>query len=188
MLYEVIKMIRCNLAILLAERNLRITKVSKDTGISRTTLTSLSNNRAQGIQLDTINTLCNYLKITPELLFLHIPVDIRVINVRVDYVEIIKNSRTFSCCLTGHCYAYFLEENLSDLEINVELFDEELNDNDEDLIKENSLLINTFSSLPVSFLNDIEDKIVDELISSLDKELCSPFNLRFTWEERLLTK
>ena len=188
-------MIRCNLAILLAERNLRITKVSKDTGISRTTLTSLSNNRAQGIQLDTINTLCNYLKITPELLFLHIPVDISVINVRVDYdeilfidLEIIKNFKSFNCSLTGHCFTYFLEEKISDLEINVELFDEELNDNDEDLIKENSLLINTFSSLPVSFLNDIEDKIVDELISSLDKELCSPFNLRFTWEERLLTK
>ncbi len=188
-------MIRCNLSILLAERNLKITKVSKDTGISRTTLTSLVNNKSQGIQFDTINTLCNYLKVTPELLFLHIPVDIKIINVRIDHdellfidLEIIKNSRTFSCCLTGHCYAYFLEENLSDLEINVELFDEELNDNDEDLIKENSLLINTFSSLPVSFLNDIEDKIVDELISSLDKELCSPFNLRFTWEERLLTK
>ena len=104
-------MIRCNLAILLAERNLRITKVSKDTGISRTTLTSLSNNRAQGIQLDTINTLCNYLKITPELLFLHIPVDIRVINVRVDYdeilfidLEIIKNFKSFNCSLTGHCF------------------------------------------------------------------------------------
>ena len=62
-------MIVCNLAVLLAERGLKITKVSKDTGLSRTTLTALYYNRGQGIQLDTMDTLCNYLKITPNELF-----------------------------------------------------------------------------------------------------------------------
>ncbi|WP_291650110.1 helix-turn-helix transcriptional regulator [Clostridium sp.] len=188
-------MIRCNLSILLAERNLRITKVSKDTGISRTTLTSLSSNKAQGIQFDTINTLCNYLKVGPELLISHIPIDIKIVSARIDYddmlfidIEITKNSRTFRCELTGDCYVYFLDEKISDLEIYVTLFDEESNDNDEDLIRENSLLINTFNSLPVSFLNDLEDRITDEIISNLDKEVCSPFNCSFTWDDRLLAK
>ena len=69
-------MLRCNLAILLSERNLKITKVAKDTGISRTTLTSLSSNSSKGIQLDTMNTLCHYLSITPDKLFSFIPLDI----------------------------------------------------------------------------------------------------------------
>lgn len=55
-------MLKCNLAILLAKKGLRVTKVSKDTGISRTTLTALVNNSSKGIQFETIDTLCQYLK------------------------------------------------------------------------------------------------------------------------------
>ena len=73
-------MIRCNLAVLLAERNLKISKVSKDTGISRTTLTSLNSNYSQGIQFDTMNTLCLYLGIAPEKLINYIPFDITITN------------------------------------------------------------------------------------------------------------
>lgn len=69
-------MIKCNLPVLLAERGLKITKLSNDTGISRTTLTSLSNNYSQGIQFDTLNKICNYLKITPGELFLYAPFEI----------------------------------------------------------------------------------------------------------------
>lgn len=69
-------MIKCNLPVLLAERGLKITKLSNDTGISRTTLTSLSNNYSQGIQFDTLNKICNYLKITPGELFLYVPFEI----------------------------------------------------------------------------------------------------------------
>lgn len=69
-------MIKCNLPVLLAERGLKITKVSNDTGISRTTLTALNNNYSQGIQFDTLNKLCNYLKISPGELFLYVPFEI----------------------------------------------------------------------------------------------------------------
>ena len=69
-------MIHCNLATLLAQRNLKISKVFQDTGISRTTLTALAYNHAQGIQFDTLNTLCTYLKVRPTDLILHVPVDV----------------------------------------------------------------------------------------------------------------
>ena len=62
-------MIDSNLAVLLAERNLKITKVSRDTGISRTTLTALCYDHSGGIKFDTLNTLCNYLGITPAEFF-----------------------------------------------------------------------------------------------------------------------
>lgn len=71
-------MIICNLAVLLAERQLKITRISNDTGISRTTLTSLKQNDAKGIQFDTINTLCNYLSIEPKDFFDYSPLDFSV--------------------------------------------------------------------------------------------------------------
>lgn len=77
-------MLICNLSVLLAERSLKITQASKETGISRTTLTSLAQNKAQGIQLDTLNALCLYLGVTPLDLFPVVNLDIDVINAWAD--------------------------------------------------------------------------------------------------------
>ncbi|MHC5373109.1 helix-turn-helix domain-containing protein [Enterococcus sp. LJL120] len=68
-------MIRNNLSLLLTERNLKITHVANDTGISRTTLTALNQNDNKMIQMDTINTLCKYLKVTPCDFFEYSPID-----------------------------------------------------------------------------------------------------------------
>lgn len=68
-------MIRSQLSTLLAERSLKITKVSNDTGISRTTLTALNQNENKMVQMVTINTLCNYLKVTPAEFFEYSPLD-----------------------------------------------------------------------------------------------------------------
>lgn len=69
-------MIRNRLSILLAERNLKITKVAKDTGISRNTITSTAQNDGKMIQLETINALCTYLGVTPGDFFEYIPYDV----------------------------------------------------------------------------------------------------------------
>lgn len=71
-------MILCNLNVLLAKRQLKISRVYNDTGISRSTLTALASGEPKGIQFDTINTLCKYLKITPSDLFLYSPIDINI--------------------------------------------------------------------------------------------------------------
>lgn len=68
-------MLRVNLNMLLAERNLTASRLSKDTGISKTTLTALVNNTGKGIQYETIDTICNYLNITPEDFFDYVPFD-----------------------------------------------------------------------------------------------------------------
>lgn len=77
-------MIACNLSVLLAERKLKIAQVSKATGISRTTLTSLALNNAKGIQFDTLNSLCTYLEITPDQLIKHTPFEILVEKIEDD--------------------------------------------------------------------------------------------------------
>ena len=65
-----------NLSVLLAQRHLTVTRVSEDTGLSRTTLTALCGGSARGIQFETLNTLCQYLKAAPGDLFLYRPFDI----------------------------------------------------------------------------------------------------------------
>ena len=70
-------MISCNLAVLLAERGLKISTVAKDTGISRTTLTSLANNNSQGLQFETLDKLLIYLDAQPNQFFIFQPFSIR---------------------------------------------------------------------------------------------------------------
>lgn len=66
-------MIRNRLSELLSERGLKITKVAKDTGISRNTLTATAQNDSRMIQYETIDTLCSYLGVYPNDFFQYIP-------------------------------------------------------------------------------------------------------------------
>ena len=62
-------MIRCHFARLLGERKLKISDVARDTGINRGTLTRLYYETAERIELEVLDQLCDYFKITlPELL------------------------------------------------------------------------------------------------------------------------
>lgn len=70
---RVVKMIKSNLAVLMAERGLKIADVYNDTGISKTTLMALSENKGKGIQFETIDKLCNYLNISPQDFFVYSP-------------------------------------------------------------------------------------------------------------------
>lgn len=71
-------MIRYNLNKLLGERNLKISKVFVDTGISRSTLTKIVNNQSSMVQTETIDKLCQYLKVSPSEFFEYIPIEIDV--------------------------------------------------------------------------------------------------------------
>lgn len=86
-------MIKNNFNTLMAERLLKITRVSNDTGISRTTLTALSQEMNKGVQLDTLNTLCNYFNITPGEFFDYIPYEftIRIIDSENEENDVFNN-------------------------------------------------------------------------------------------------
>lgn len=53
-----------NLSMILGAKLLTITKVSNDTGLSRSTLTALYYKRAKRVQIDTLKKLCDYLHIS----------------------------------------------------------------------------------------------------------------------------
>lgn len=66
-------MIKTNLAVLMAERGLKIADVYEATGISKTTLMAISENTGKGIQYETVDKLCNYLEVSPSDFFVYAP-------------------------------------------------------------------------------------------------------------------
>ncbi|WP_125705517.1 helix-turn-helix domain-containing protein [Lacticaseibacillus daqingensis] len=66
-------MLANRLNVLLAERQLSIKDVVTDTGISRNTISNISNSPSANIATDTIDRLCNYLEITPANFFEYSP-------------------------------------------------------------------------------------------------------------------
>lgn len=191
-------MVRCNLTILLAERNLKITQVSKDTGISRTTLTYLANNYSKGIQYDTLNTLCTYLNITPGKLISHIPIEINKLHLFISgennenlelEIEIISKGEARSFELYGQLSNTITDGILTGLEVDIYLFDP---DGDEDIESENKYIQKVFSSLPLPFLKDLEQNIIFDIIHDLshiygceDDE--TPVNTSFYWNDVIVT-
>lgn len=65
--------IKNNVSKVFGERLLTISKVSSETGISRTSLTSLYYRKNKGIQFETIIKLCDYLQIPMSELFEYEP-------------------------------------------------------------------------------------------------------------------
>ncbi len=61
--------IKCKLHQFMWERGITISKVSEETGISRTTLTALQHNRAKGIQFQTLHLLLQYLECSFDDIF-----------------------------------------------------------------------------------------------------------------------
>lgn len=199
-------MVRCNLSILLAERNLKITQVAKDTGISRTTLTYLANNYSKGIQYDTLNTLCNYLNVTPDELISYVPIDIYISYVHRNNedleieLEITTNGSTFTCGLCGSAYLYFPDRddpyfignkdlNKPDsVEINISLW--QPIEDDPELENENSIIVHALNRLPISFLKDIENIIIDDIIQDINYEYdldgSEPITTYFSWDDDVL--
>lgn len=189
-------MIICNLAVLLAERHLKITKVSQDTRISRTTLTALANNYGSGIQFETINTLCIYLKTNPEQLILFTPVNIDKINAKVEStgnkvlsVEVSMSigiaGKERKCSMTGNIYLKSENNEISDIQIDLDLWDEEANPSDEDLREENMLFKKAFGMLSRPFIEYISDKVQGEIMLKIDNShlysIADGAGLSFNW-------
>ena len=74
-------MIMSNLSTILGQRKIKISKVIKDTKISRPTLTALYYNHSKGINFDTLNTLCNYLQVSISDILSFYPIDIDTITI-----------------------------------------------------------------------------------------------------------
>lgn len=79
-------MIKCNLAVLLAERGLKMSDVINETKLAKNTVRSLYYNEAKGIQFETLTTLCDFLDVdVGELLTkLHIKINYNSLKIVSD--------------------------------------------------------------------------------------------------------
>ena len=62
--------LKLNLRVLLAEKNLKMTDVIRDTGLSKTAIRGIFHETSKGIQFDTLETLCDYLNCGVEELLI----------------------------------------------------------------------------------------------------------------------
>lgn len=81
-------MIKNNLAVILAERGLKMIDVINATGINKNTISSLVNNKASGIQYDTLEKICDFLDITPGELLIRYKFSINVLERDIYFDEI----------------------------------------------------------------------------------------------------
>lgn len=195
-------MIRCNLAVLLAERDLKITKVSADTGISRTTLTSLSSNNCQGIQLDTLNKLCIYLNVSPNDIFLTLPFSIICKEIQYNktdiphifdleiLLEVNLNQKNLPIYLYATMYNNTINPQLDEVQRNnLEIYDIEIETSFKDKvnskfsIKENTNL-KYLKLMPIYFLNDLKEDIVNYISQQFH---LNANNIDFSWPDELIT-
>ena len=158
-------MLFTNLSVLLAERGLRISKVASDIGASRTTITALCNNTGQGVQFDTLNRLCNYLKISPAEFFIHIPYDYQCIvspnagdTFNVDFT-ITHNKSTQDCPLIAN-----VESDTEGFTVHVSLIDSP------DYESENRTFKKFFSVLPPIAVTNLEEKLLNHFWDHFKKD------------------
>ncbi|GAP03368.1 hypothetical protein FPFC_060910 [Fructobacillus pseudoficulneus] len=62
-------MLKSKLSVLLAERGIRQEYLSEKTGISKTTISNISNNKTNGLKYETLNELSKFLQVTPGEMF-----------------------------------------------------------------------------------------------------------------------
>lgn len=188
-------MIKSNLAMILTEKDLSITQVSKDTNISRTTLTALCNNSAQGVQFDTINTLCKYLSVDLNELLLYAPFDY-IISKLGDFdvsglrllIEIIENYHRYYVKLWTMLNVKYDEEDkkfMTGYDVNIVFMQQSYED--DTLINHNNRFKQIIKSQPKIFLKDIENFIQANTNYDLSYKLNimpsphKPFTTRIIW-------
>jgi putative transcriptional regulator len=83
-------MIKCNLAVLMAERGINISDLSKATGISRNALSALYNNTGKGIQFDTLSTLCEFFGVGVGDLLVNITFSAKILSAEMILPELCR--------------------------------------------------------------------------------------------------
>ena len=163
-------MIKTNLAVLMAERGLKISDVYEATGISKTTLMAISENTGKGIQYDTIDKLCNYLGITPSDFFVYFPYSISF-NTVTKYDESVGGFY-INCIFKKESWenSEILQFSINNINLINELlgYDKELDEYDFSLYIDCSYLKGFFEKMPVQFRRSVELEIIENVFKAIN--------------------
>ncbi|HFU4113733.1 TPA: helix-turn-helix domain-containing protein, partial [Streptococcus suis] len=67
-------------------RNIKVLRLSNETGIARSTISKIASNKTDKISMEVVNLLCNNLKVTPNDFFSYIPYDFKF-----NFLELTEN-------------------------------------------------------------------------------------------------
>lgn len=84
-------MIVCKLGNILKRRKIKVSTLARETGVSRTTITSLIQGHSNGVQYNTLSSLCKYLNVSINAIFEEIDIT-NCISVEELIRELIDNS------------------------------------------------------------------------------------------------
>jgi len=106
-----LKKVFCNIKELMKKKHLNIKTIQQSTGLSRTTISNLINQHSNGIQFDTLATLCGILECDiSELLVLH-EFDLKFNVLDTTYVELENNEDSIEELLEMILECYLLIDN-----------------------------------------------------------------------------
>ena len=174
-------MIKTNLAVLMAERGLKISDVYEATGISKTTLMAISDNTGKGIQYETMDKLCDFFNITPEQFFIYSPYnfnfhvlnnDDNVAHLNDIAITVSKSSGlksyTFSPnVITPMGEQFNVTREDADFIINYKLFMSIDDFDDEKLKKNKKEFYSIYDGLPTVLKSDINNKFLTLVMENL---------------------
>lgn len=123
---------------ILGANHLNISKVAKDTGISRTTLTALCYGDGKGIQFDTLNALCMYLNVTVDQIIEFLPFNLSVLEVAYGGMILKEKNKEQILCKAYLRYEDKWTKSVFSVDISITLFkfhDERYVDDIKGLIK-----------------------------------------------------
>lgn len=190
-------MLRCNLALLLAERGLKISKVAKDTGISRTTLTALANSTSQGVQLETIDKLCMYLKTDVSSFFVFHPSTVSLVlskdnDITYLFLTIRYNAQIFKVLLEVFVTPVYINDpsfsKASSYDISLFMANSyseitaKFSKDDEWEIGNEWFVKHYYPKLPIIFRTDLENKIKNSIIKEFNLPEDTETALHFDFE------
>lgn len=175
-------MIYCNLSGLMANKKVNISEVSRATGISRTTLTSLYYNYFKGIQNDTLDALCKYFNINTDklLMFSRYDFQVRLNSINSDNIYAEEKTQEANICIdfdisfgeikkkvsvAGLLHLYWGPGSVS-IEGSVEYYDPA----DEEEESKNIFLQTAISSLSDGIKSYLSNLIESEIIENYDSE------------------
>lgn len=167
-------MLHINLLKILADQDMTMSELATRTGMSKTTLTSLTNNTGKGIQFDTLNRLCMELNVTPSDFFEYVDYDFDIAygylddSENGDYIEVVVTHGNRTSHFPFAIYIWYkdmvndyFEDNTvyldTDVVITVAL---------EDIFDSNLFKEKYFDNLPLVFkrklIKNIKNIIIDE--------------------------
>lgn len=183
-------MIFSNLSTILGKKKLKIADIIKNTKITRPTLTALYWNTGKGINFDTLDSLCNYLKITPGELLSFYDVDIE--DMLITYDELTEDYFTVDdeynsvpyisdAYFTG--YIKFRQKNLGQIEISGDLSCRNLNKTFNASIKFHCSRDFYFNLGPDEVLEYIDDQIYDALLDRFPEDIDSIDSIDYHFDD-----